>query len=205
MKTQPPEPDLFSRKRYEERRGEIRLHMSYFFLKYLTDIYEAFEGDLAMTIILGEISHHNTARFFSPEGAPNEAMRSIQNDVAYWTAMDGCNAYSMSCATGIPRETVRRKIAELKKKGWVEDVPGQGLRITKACGDHFGADYSLRFLNGLLRASRNIEALLAEDSGHGPKKKKTIAASATRRSLVKPSAPKPKPKPKPKSKTKRNP
>lgn len=77
--------------------------------------------------------------------------------------MDCCNAYSMSCTTGIPRETVRRKVAELKKRGWVEDVPKQGLRITKACADHFGEDYSLRFLNGLLRASRIIEQLLSDD------------------------------------------
>ena len=145
--------------------------MSYFFLKYLTDIYQAFEGDLAMTIILGEISHHNTARLFSPQHEANEPMLRIQDDPALWLGMEGCNAYSISCATGIPRETVRRKVNELKKKGWIEDDPGHGLRITKACADHFGADYSLRFLNGLLRASRNIEALLADNENSSPKPK----------------------------------
>jgi hypothetical protein len=163
VKPNPPPPDLFSRERYEQHRGEIRLHMSHFFLDYLNDIYRAFEGDLAMTIILGEISHHNTARFFSPEQAANQPMHQLQNDPAQWSAMDGCNAYSVSCATGIPRETVRRKVAELKKRGWIEDEPEQGLRITQACADHFGADFSLRFLNGLLRASRHIESLLADE------------------------------------------
>jgi hypothetical protein len=166
MKTAKPTvktADLFSRERYEDRRGEIRLHMSHFFLRYLSDIYQAFEGDLAMAIILGEISHHNTCRFFSPEAGSNESMRELQRDPAWWDGMAGCNAFSVSCATGIPRETVRRKIGVMKRRGWLEEMPKKGLRITQACADHFGADFSLRFLNGMLRASRRIEALLGED------------------------------------------
>lgn len=156
------ESDLvFSRHRYEARRGEVRLHMSHFFLQYLHDLYEAFEGDLALAIVLGEISHHNTAHFFCPNRHTNEPVRTLQHQPAAWTRMPGCNAYSVSCATGIPRETVRRKVQTLIKRGWVEKVPRKGLRFTQACADHFGPDYSLRFLNGLLRASRHIEALLA--------------------------------------------
>lgn len=138
--------------------------MSHFFLRYLTDIYQAFEGDLAAAIILGEISHHNTMHLFSPERDANAELLRLQNDPAMWSGMTGCNAYSISCVTGIPRETVRRKITAMKKRGWLEDSPEQGLRITQACADHFGADFSLRFLNGLLRASRIIESLLAEES-----------------------------------------
>jgi hypothetical protein len=164
VKPDPAQTPLFSPERYERRRGEIRLHMSHFFLNYLTDIYQAFEGDLAAAIILGEISHHNTARFFSPDQESNRAVRELQNEPAYWSEMDGCNAYSISCVTGIPRETVRRKISAMKNRGWLEDVPQQGLRITQACADHFGADFSHRFLNGLLRASRNIERLLSDET-----------------------------------------
>ena len=162
---------LFSRERYEKRQGEVRLHMSHFFLRYLNDIYEAFEGDLAMAIVLGEISHHNTARFFSSEQTANQPLLDIQNDPDSRSRMDGCNAYSISCVTGIPRETVRRKIKELKNRGWLEDLPKRGLCFSKACADHFGADFSLRFLNGLLRASRHIEALLTEpEEGGDPEK-----------------------------------
>ena len=164
-----PTADLvFSKERYETRRGEVRLHMSHFFLEYLHDLYEAFEGDLALAIVLGEISHHNTGRFFSPDQAAPQSMRALQDNPDHWTRLEGCNAYSVSCATRIPRETVRRKVQLLKKRGWVEEVPAEGLRITQACADHFGADYSLRFLNGLLRASRNIEALLAAEEPEPP-------------------------------------
>lgn len=168
---------LFSMARYEACRGEIRLHMSHFFLRYLNDIYQAFAGDLTTAIVLGEISHHNTTKFFSPDHAANKNLRSAQDDPAMWSEMEACNAYSISCATDIPRETVRRKVAELKKKGWLEDSPKQGLRITKACADHFGADYSLRFLNGMLRTSRIIESLLAEEVSHSPEKESKSAAT----------------------------
>lgn len=168
---------LFSKARYKARRGEVRLHMSHFFLRYLNDIYHAFQGDLALAIVLGEISHHNTARFFSPERTLNEAVTALPDNPALWVGLDGCNAYSLSCATGIPRETVRRKIAQLKKRHWVEEVPKQGLRITQSCADHFGADYSLRFLNNLLRASRILEELLAEEP---PDRPATRTPTATR-------------------------
>lgn len=190
---------LFSKECYETHRGEVRLHMSHFFLRYLNDIYRAFEGDLATVIVLGEISHHNTTRFFSPEKAVNEPMRVIQGDPALWDDFDGCNAYSMSCATGIPRETVRRKIAELKKRGWIEDVPKQGLRITKACADHFGEGFSLRILNEMLRASRIIEALLADKKAVRRTKKKK-SSSITRRPRASKPSPKPKSPTKPKKK-----
>lgn len=153
-------PSSFPRDRYDARRGEVLLHMSHFFLGYLNCLYEQFDGDLAMVIVLGEISHHNTAKAFSPEELCNERMHRIQHQDEAWEAMEGCNAFSVSCATRIPRETVRRKIVELKKRGWVEDVPGKGLRITRACGNHFGPDFSLTILDKLLKAARAIESVL---------------------------------------------
>ena len=163
MKPKPSNPHVISQERYEQRRGEIRLHMSHFFVPYLTGIYQAFDGDLAAAIILGEISHHNTAPFFSADHHQNEQLQKLQDDVVHWQHMQGCNAYSISCATGIPRETVRRKVAAMKKKGWLEEVPNQGLRFTPACAEHFGADFTLDILSRWLNAARKIESLLAEE------------------------------------------
>jgi DNA-binding GntR family transcriptional regulator len=44
--------------------------------------------------------------------------------------MRGCNAFSLSQATGVPRETVRRKIKQLVKLGWIEQHNRHGLFIT---------------------------------------------------------------------------
>lgn len=118
-----------------------------------------------MVIVLGEISHHNTAKFFSPNELTNDSILKIHSQPSQWDQMDGCNAFSLSLATAIPRETVRRKVAELKKRGWIEDIAGRGLRITKACVDHFGPDFSMTILAELLKAARAIEHVLGTSAG----------------------------------------
>lgn len=162
MKPAEPTPDLVDKDRYAAHRGEVLLHMSHFFLQYLNDIYRSFDGDLAMAIVLGEISHHNTSRIFSRDATRNPAVARVQGNKSDWSEMTACNAYSVSLSTLIPRETVRRKVAALKKRGWIESVPGEGLRITPACGDHFGPDFSWNLLNGLLRTSGTIERVLSD-------------------------------------------
>ena len=152
---------------YQARRAEVLLHMSHFFLRYLNLLNQKFDGDLAMAIVLGEISHHNTAHLFSPEKLDNDAVRRVLADPAAWSKMADCNALSLSMATGIPRETVRRKVAELLERGWLVKVGRYGLRITPACGNHFGPDFSIRILSELLRASRMLERILADDGAEG--------------------------------------
>lgn len=171
---------------YEARRGEVLLHMSHFFMGYLNTLYQKFDGDLAMVIVLGEISHHNTSGIFSPDVKSNEGMTALRTHAKGWNAMPGCNAFSLSCATAIPRETVRRKIAELKKRGWIVDVPKQGLRLTPACADHFGPDFSLNILGRLLKAARTIEHILSTpDAKPSPLPAKRQSASTKSRTKKK--------------------
>lgn len=156
-----PTFDIVDKATYQALRGELQLHMSHFFVPYLNSIYRAFDGDLAMAIVLGEISHHNTSRIFSCNSARNPEVARVQNNKSDWSDMTGCNAYSISLSTAIPRETVRRKVAALKRRGWLEDVAGQGLRITPACGNHFGPDFSWALLNSMLRTAKTIEGMLS--------------------------------------------
>lgn len=39
------------------------------------------------------------------------------------------NAHSLALVTGIPRETVRRKLAALGRRGWIEPSPKGGWRL----------------------------------------------------------------------------
>ena len=41
------------------------------------------------------------------------------------------NAYSIANITGIPRENVRRRLADLAAQGWIEQAPDSGWRIRK--------------------------------------------------------------------------
>ena len=153
-----------SKRLFEERRAEVRLHLSHFLVGYLNEIYKAFDGDIAMAIVLGEISHHNTAPFFSPDKQFNAPVRVLEEDPEAWKTMTGCNAYSISCATGIPRETVRRKIATMLKRGWLVNIPKQGLRITEACAEHFGPHHTMGILDAMLRTSATIQGLLDDST-----------------------------------------
>ena len=50
-----------------------------------------------------------------------------------------CNALSISEVTGIPRETVRRKLAKLVDLGWIQKTPEDMYVITDKIGDVFAA------------------------------------------------------------------
>jgi hypothetical protein len=53
---------------YEQHQGEIALRMNHFLMRYLNAIYQEFDGDLALVIVLGEIAHHNVSRLYSSQG-----------------------------------------------------------------------------------------------------------------------------------------
>ena len=48
-----------------------------------------------------------------------------------------CTAMSISKSTGIPRETVRRKIRALIKRGWLKQIGPDKLVVTGLATKHF--------------------------------------------------------------------
>lgn len=180
------EPENFDLEAFRARKGEALLHMSHFFLGYLSEIYRAFDGDLVKCIILGEISHHNTARYFSNHSIDSDTLRNIHAQPGKWEEMDGCNAYSLSLATGIPRETIRRKVNELEKLGWITNDKQTGLRITLKCGEHFAPDFSLRVLDRMLGAAGVLQTLLRSVSPKKTAGKKGRRATPTKTTAANP-------------------
>lgn len=147
---------------YEAHQDEIALHMSHFFLDYLREIYKAFEGDLALVIVLGEIAHHNLAvHFTEKDGLSAKMVRQLASDAATKDRMPSCNAYSLAQSTGLPRETIRRKMARLKELGWIEQVGRREVRITPKVGQHFMPDFNVRLLANLLQTADRVRGLLA--------------------------------------------
>lgn len=156
-------PDLpFPLESYDRHRGEISLLMSHFLVGYLRDLYAYFEGDLALVIVLGEIAHHNMAAHFTVEtGVDPKVIQQLEMDDALRSRMQACNAHSLAAATGMPRETIRRKIARLEKLGWVERAERREVRITPAVARHFHPDFNLNLLSNLLKTADRIRGLLA--------------------------------------------
>jgi hypothetical protein len=78
-----------------------------FILEYLIVARRTFDGDLDALIILGVVGQraHRSRMLGSQSGASGPDLQT--------------NASSISETTGIPRQTVRRKLADMEAKGWI--------------------------------------------------------------------------------------
>jgi hypothetical protein len=105
-----PPPDLSSDALY------FRYHLVEFVTEHLIDCSRAFNGDLQEVLVLavvGQVFMH-----FRRQAGVDPA--SITRYIA---------ASRIADITGIPRQTVRRKLASLGKRGWVEQDETAGWRI----------------------------------------------------------------------------
>ena len=73
-----------------------------------------------------------------------------------------CNAYSISAATDLPRETVRRKIGRLVELGWVTRRDNGHLYVSAAALEHFGSLLNSRALAELLETTERVRKLMDE-------------------------------------------
>ena len=104
-------------------------------------------------MVLGEIASRNTERFYDERRGYQPA--SFNGERQYLP----CNALSISDVTGIPRETVRRKLAKLVDLGWIEKTPDDMYVITDRIGTVFAAfDDSQTY--DLMRTSDQIKNVL---------------------------------------------
>ena len=134
--------------------------MARFFLRYLNLLYREFEGDLILPIVLGEIANHNPFRFYSPKGDSIEINKQVANYPERMKHLEPTNAHSISQATGIPRETVRRKIDKLQQKGWAVKNDRGEVVMSETVSDHFTKDFNKKILAELLQTSKSIRNLL---------------------------------------------
>lgn len=110
--------------------------ISSFTVPLLRDLYSRFDGDMVEVIVLGEIAMRNVSQFFSKSaGALPEHW--LDDEGRRKKLMRPCNALSISDATGIPRETVRRKVQQLIDKGWLSREADQGLILRTGVGQGF--------------------------------------------------------------------
>jgi hypothetical protein len=109
-----------------------------FMVDHLVRVHEAFGGDLIAAIVLGTIGQYNGRRFFDEVAAKSEeSADELMARGEHLGHLRPCNAMSVSASTGIPRETVRRKIRWLVEKGWVQQVARDKLFVTGEASRHF--------------------------------------------------------------------
>jgi hypothetical protein len=116
------------RDRLQARFGEIYPTHVAAFARLLTALRREFDGDLDLLLILTVIGQ----RRFQQRLAPGAL--TYENFGAAPSRIDGgatVNAHSLSASTGMPRETVRRKVAVLVERGWIERDARGDLHPTK--------------------------------------------------------------------------
>lgn len=95
--------------------------------QFLSDCRTTFDGDLELLLVLTVIGE----RTFSKRHAdPTLTFEQFTHGAAEGTPSLEINMRSISDSTGIPRETVRRKVQELISKKWVEKRDDGSLLAT---------------------------------------------------------------------------
>lgn len=153
----------FDPERYEEHKLTVAVLMNRYMLRHFLSLYKEFNGDLLLPVVLGEIGHHNIMKFYSQEGGCLKARNNAPTGAERLSQLEPSNAYSISEATGIPRETVRRKIDKLVKKGWLTKGVRGEVAITELVTEHFTKDFNKQMLAELLMTSKCITDLLHTD------------------------------------------
>lgn len=159
-KGQKAEDRLFDPEKYEKHKGTIAVLMGRHMLRHLLLLYKKFEGDLLLAVVLGEIGHHNVGNIYSQEGNCLKPRSDLPAGPERLKYLDPTNAFSISESTGIPRETVRRKISKLLERGWITKGSRGEVALTETASDFFTKDFNKELLAEFLIASECINDLL---------------------------------------------
>jgi hypothetical protein len=143
--------------------GAIQLVMNMMFVRHLVSVYRAFGGDLVAAIVLGEVAHHNLVPVIGSAHTPRELADALRGKGrSLPRTFLPTNSFSIAQATGIPRETVRRKVASLTRQGWIAKDADGNLFVEASAETAFAA-FNLERLTDLVETSEAIQSLLPEE------------------------------------------
>lgn len=145
-----------------------------FLVSQLLRVLHAFEGDLLAAIVLGEIAQHNVQQFFRSHQfrLADGAEQALADPGRRERLLRPSNALSISVATGIPRETVRRRIERLVQQGWIVRNRRGHLYAADALVERF-AHFHLETARSVVEAAEAVRQALGaspEDSGFRARK-----------------------------------
>ncbi|MEI9990852.1 MAG: hypothetical protein WDM86_12505 [Rhizomicrobium sp.] len=104
-----------------------------FILRSAEGMSEVFDHDYEAAILFISISNRNSEKVMS-DPKLRKAYGSYQTTIPPEHTLLS-NRMALARATGLPRETVRRKVGKLIEKGWVVELPG-GLRARPDLNRH---------------------------------------------------------------------
>jgi hypothetical protein len=110
----------------ERHYGELHPGILRHLLQWTLLLREAFDGDLDSMIVLAVIGD----RLVTDPKFPNMGYSELMNRPQFLPDLPQTNRRSIADSTGIPRETVRRKVAALVARGWIEERSDGSLIVT---------------------------------------------------------------------------
>lgn len=122
-----------------------------FIVEHLTDLSRSFEGDFQQVMLLAILGQRRL-----------KAMSMAERPGRGPAPSTAVSASRLADVTGIPRETVRRKLATLKDRGWIEQEPdGSWSLISDTSGEDMPARRDLAELDarGRMRVARLVAVL----------------------------------------------
>ena len=141
---------------------QISYETGLFMIDYLRRLNREFENDLLSAIVLGEIAQHSVRdlmqRDLPRSGLPSAEFATRERVAA---GLKRCNALSVAESSGIPRETVRRKIDKLVARGLVSRDARGGLTLVPGISDHFRA-FDRRTVLDLVALAERIRERVGE-------------------------------------------
>lgn len=122
-----------------------------FVVDHLTDLARSFEGDLQKMLLLAVIGQRRLRAIREAGGDPR-AVPAERMSVS---------ASRLADVTGIPRESVRRKLARMEERGWIAQAADGGWFIL---ADESGTDTRVRrdLAEVDLRSRRRVARLVAD-------------------------------------------
>lgn len=118
------------RRRYAKNELQFAVILGQYHVKHWRRLYEMYQGDLVMPMILGEIAFRNVSGIIGEQDCFERGIEAQLEGLHSSRGLRPCNASSIALSTGVPRETVRRKLAALERDGYIvkED---DGFVLTK--------------------------------------------------------------------------
>lgn len=127
------------------------------FVELMTVLRHAFGGDLDLMLILAVIGDRRVWQKTPKEAVSYDALGQTGLPDSQTVAI---NTLSIANYTGIPRETVRRKVAALIERGWIEREDNGDLRPTRKAADDLrvGTEATITYLRAIVDACDRIRS-----------------------------------------------
>jgi hypothetical protein len=137
---------------FAEHRGAIAILMAGHTLRRLNSAHRTFGGDLLLTLVLTEIAVHVRATD-AAFGAGDEHGAEQDSPVYRLTPLSG--------ASGLPRESARRKVLRLLELGWLEPAGRARVRLSVHAREYFGFEHNRHVLDDFLWTTERLDGILA--------------------------------------------